>query len=338
MGPQNTNLLAGDIGGTKTNLAVISSLKGIRKPLAEATYPSGRYESLETLVSDFLAKVDLKVDRASFGVAGPVVRGRSYITNLPWILDEVHLKATFDLTAVHLLNDLASIANAVPELEEEDLFTLKEGEAVPGGAIAVVAPGTGLGEAYLTWDGERYRAHPSEGGHSDFAPRNDFEIDLLKYMLGRKKRISYERVCSGMGIANIYAFLRDTGVCEEPAWLAGEIAEKDDPVPTIIQTALDPSKACEICQRTLDTFITILGAEAGNMGLKMLSTGGIYLGGGIPPRILEPLKAGLFMEAFEHKGRLSNILEAMPVHVILNPRSALLGAAAFGLKQAEGRA
>ena len=323
-------LLAGDIGGTKTVLSIFSTEKGLKAPLAEASFPSAQYPSLEEIVSEFLKQAGLKVDRASFGVAGPVVHGKSTITNLPWILDEVKIKEAFGLTAAYLLNDLVSIANAVPALDAEDFYTLKEGETIEGGAIAVIAPGTGLGEAYLTWDGQQYRPHGSEGGHTDFGPRNALEIGLLQYMLERKHRISYERICSGMGISNIYAYLKDTGHAEEPGWLAEEIKAADDPVPVIINTALDESRHCDLCTLTLNTFISILGAEAGNMGLKMLATGGVYLGGGIPPRILDALKDGRFVEAFQDKGRLSHLLVNMPVHVILNPRSALLGAAAYG--------
>jgi glucokinase len=330
MADESSLLLAGDIGGTKTVLAVFSRDKGLKAPLAEATFPSQKYESLEAIVAEFLKTTGLAVKRAGFGVAGPVVLGKSTITNLPWILDEEKIRETFHLDAAYLLNDLASIANSVPQLEAEDLYTLKEGTAIPGGAIAVIAPGTGLGEAFLTFDGERYRPHASEGGHTDYAPRNPLEIGLLEYMLGKKKRISYERVCSGMGIANIYSYLRDTGKASEPEWLAEELAGLEDPVPVIINTALDETRHCEICALTLDTFIAILGAEAGNMGLKMLATGGVYLGGGIPPRILDALKDGRFVQAFQDKGRLSHLLVDMPVHVILNPRSALLGAAAYG--------
>ena len=325
-------LLAGDIGGTKTNLAIFSPEAGLRAPLAEATFPSTDYPSLEALVREFLAQLDLKPEGASFGVSGPVVAGRVTITNLPWVIDETQLQAALNLSFVHLLNDLEAIAHAVPLLEPADLHTLNEGQPTPSGNIAIIAPGTGLGEAFLTWDGSRYRPHASEGGHTDFAPTNPLEVELLRYLQHRYEHVSYEWVCSGQGLPNIYAFLKDSGYAEEPAWLAGQLAAADDPTPVIVNMALDEEKPCELCAATLNTFVSVLGAEAGNLALKVLATGGVYLGGGIPPRILPALKHERFMEAFRHKGRLSGLLAHMPVHVILNPKVALLGAACHGLE------
>jgi glucokinase len=325
-------LLAGDIGGTKTNLALFSLEAGPRAPLAEATFPSARYPSLEGLVREFLAQVDLSVDRASFGVSGPVVGGQAEITNLPWVLDETQLAEALGLSSVRLLNDLDAIAHAVPFLKPYDLHTLNVGQPVSGGAIAVIAPGTGLGEAFLVWDGARYRAQASEGGHADFAPTNSLEIGLLRYLLDRFEHVSYERVCSGRGIPNIYAYLKDSGYAEEPTWLAEQLATGDDPTPIIAKAALDEERPCELCVATLNTFVSIMGAEAGNMALKVVATGGVYLGGGIPPRILPALEKRPFMEAFQRKGRLSDLMAEMPVHVILNPKVALLGAACHGLE------
>ena len=327
-------LLAGDIGGTKTSLAIYSAEVGPRKALVEATLPSDRYPSLETLVIDFLTGVDLEPTRASFGVAGPVVDGQATITNLPWIMSETQLQADLGLPpgGVRLLNDLAAIANAVPWLESDDLYTLNEGQADPGGAIAVIAPGTGLGEGFLIWDGSRYRAQASEGGHTDFAPTNPLEVDLLRYLLDRFGHVSYERVCSGQGFTNIYAFLKDSGYAEEPAWLAAQLAEADDPNPVIVGAALGGEKQCELCVATLETFVSILGTEAGNMALNLLATGGVYLGGGIPPRILPALEDVRFLEEFRDKGRMSDLMARIPIYVILNPKVALLGAACYGLE------
>jgi glucokinase len=327
-------LLAADIGGTKTNLAIFSLEAGLRAPLAEATFSSAAYPSLAALVSEFLSQVNVKPERASFGVAGPVVAGQATITNLPWVMDEAQLQTALNLLSVHLLNDLDAIARAVPQLEPDDLYTLNEGRAAPGGAIAVIAPGTGLGEAFLTWDGARYRAHASEGGHSDFAPTNLLEIELLRYLqqeLGLE-HVSYERVCSGRGLPNIYTYLKDSGCAEEPAWLAKQLAAADDPTPVIVNAAIDGARPCELCVATLNTFVSILGAETGNLALKVLATGGVYLGGGIPPRILPALKHERFMQAFRHKGRMSDLLTQMPVQVILNPKVALLGAACHGFE------
>jgi glucokinase len=324
-------LLAGDIGGTKTNLAIFSSEAGPRAPLIEATFPSADYASLEALVRQFLSQVDLKVERASFGVAGPVVEGQATITNLPWVIREAQLERALHLSPVRLLNDLEAIANGVPILEPVDLHTLNEGQPAPGGAIAVIAPGTGLGEAFLTWDGSRYRAHASEGGHASFAPMASLEVELLLHLQRRFDHVSCERVCSGMGLPNIYGFLKETGYAEEPDWLAEGLAAADDRTPLIVNGALDGESPCDLCTATLDTFVSILGAEAGNLALKVLATGGVYLGGGIPPRILPALEQDRFMEAFRRKGRMSDLLARVPVHVILSPKVALLGAACHGL-------
>jgi glucokinase len=324
-------LLAGDIGGTKTNLALYQTELGLRAPLAEATLPSSGYDDLSSLVLEFLSHTDARPDCASFGVAGPVVDGRVSITNLPWVVDEKELERNLELAPVRLLNDLESIANAIPRLEAEDIYVLNDAPAEEEGAIAVVAPGTGLGEAFLTWDGTRYTAQPSEGGHADFAPTNPLEAGLLNYLWQRYEHVSYERVCSGLGIPNIYAYLRDSGYAAEPAWLANELAQARDPTPVIVNTALDQNRPCELCLGTLDTFVSVLGAEAGNMALNVLATGGVYLGGGIPPRILPALERAHFMRSFYNKGRFSEFLADIPVYVIMNPKVALLGAATFGL-------
>ncbi len=325
-------MLAGDIGGTKTTLAIISSEKGHRQPLLEKTFSSGRFRSLEAVIHEFLQTVDLTgqpVNRACFGVAGPVVQGKATITNLPWVISEQNLAAEFGFGRVTLLNDLVSIANAVPVLQPGDVQTLNVGRRVAGGAIAVVAPGTGLGEAYLTWDGAAYHAYASEGGHTDFAPTNKIEMDLLQYLQPKFGRVSYERLCSGIGLPNIYAFLRDTGFAPEPARLAARLAAAADPNPVIVNMALEQADDCRLCLETLKLFVSILGAEAGNMALKVLASGGVYLGGGIPPRILPMLKTEVFLHSFSNKGRFSAMLRQFPVHVILNSKAALFGAARF---------
>ena len=302
-------------------------------PLAEATFASADYASLQALATDFLAQTDLTPTRASFGVAGPVVDGRSEVTNLSWVVEETELAQALRLSHVRLLNDLDAIAHAVPVLDQGDLHTLHRGDPVPHGPVAVIAPGTGLGEAFLTWDGSHHTAHASEGGHADFAPRNSTEIDLLQHLMNRFEHVSYERVCSGSGLPNIYQYLRDSGHAEEPAWLRDQLATADDPTPLIANAALDQHAPCPLCVATLDTFVSILGAEAGNLALKVVATGGVYLGGGILPRILPVLEKGHFMEAFRAKGRLSDLVARIPVHVILNPKAALLGAAQHGLEQ-----
>ncbi len=341
-------LLAGDVGGTKTRLAIISPDIGPRAPLAEATFPSARYPSLEAVAREFLSQVEgksagylpggqipLRIDQACFDVAGPVVAGRVATTNLPWVIDAAQLGLELNIPSVRLLNDLEAIAWSVPWLGQDpaDLYTLNAGHPVPRGAIAVIAPGTGLGEGFLAWDGVRYRAYPTEGGHTDFGPKSELEIGLLRYLQARFDHVSYERLCSGIGLPNIYAYLRDSGYAPEPTWLADRLATAPDPTPVIATAALDVDKPSELCVATLDLFVSILGAEAGNLALKVLSTGGVYLGGGIPPRILPALRREQFLRAFRSKGRFAAMLEQMPVHVILNPKAALLGAAYRALQK-----
>ncbi|NOZ48636.1 MAG: glucokinase [Chloroflexi bacterium] len=325
-------LLAGDIGGTKTILALYSEQAGVHRPVRERRFASAQYPSLNKIVQLFLQDVDVPVDRASFGVAGPVVEGRAQITNLAWEIDARTLQETLAGAEVHLLNDLQAIASAVPILKPDDLFQLNAGDTVPGGAIAVVAPGTGLGEAYLTWEDGYYHAHASEGGHTEFAPRNQAQMDLLRYLLQRMPHVSYERVISGIGLPNIYMHLRHLEIYEEPAWLQQQLAAADDLTPVIIRGALQTPTPNEICLATVEMFISILAAEAGNLALKVLATGGVFIGGGIPPRILSLITASKFMQNFASKGRLSDLLLQMPVHVILSPHAALVGAAHYGME------
>lgn len=324
-------LLAGDIGGTKTNLAIYSPEDGPRLPLIEATFPSDDYPSLQAIAKEFLSHITYDVTWASFGVAGPVVNGHVKATNLPWEMDEAELRDELGLDTVYLLNDLESIANSIPRLQPDDVQTVHPGRVAAGGAVAVVAPGTGLGEAFLTWTGDHYEAHPSEGGHTDFAPTDETQLEMLRYLLARLDHVSYEWICSGMGIPNIYAFYRDTGRAPEPDWLREQLAQVEDPTPVIVTNALNEDTGCVLCRLTLETFVSVLGAEAGNMALKVLATGGVYIGGGIPPRILPFLMSERFRRAFLNKGRFARLLENVPVYVIMNPKSALMGAAAYGL-------
>ena len=326
-------LLAGDIGGTKTHLAIYSLNGGPRTPLIEARYPSDDYPSLEAIAVKFLADQPYDVSHACFGVAGPVVNGHVKTTNLPWEMDETALRQALQLEGVFLLNDLESVANAIPNLKESDLVTLNVGQPQPDGALAVIAPGTGLGEAYLTWDGTHYQAHPSEGGHTDFGPSNETELELLRYWQKIRGHVSYETVCSGLGIANIYKFFKDTGYAPEPDWLAARLAGVEDWTPEIVNAALNHESP--LCEATLATFVSILGGEAANLALKILATGGVYLGGGIPPRILTALQDKQFMAAFTDKGRFAGLLQQVPVHVILNPNTGLIGAATYGLEMTQ---
>ncbi|MFC1465588.1 MAG: glucokinase [Candidatus Brachytrichaceae bacterium NZ_4S206] len=320
------NILAGDVGGTKTILAIFSPGQGLHDPIFEATFVSANYPDLESIVKEFLSKTDLRVERAAFGVAGPVLNGVARITNLPWVMDEAKLGEALGLSGVKLINDLEAIANAVPILEADDLVPLNDVQPAPQGAIGVIAPGTGLGEAFLLWVDGSYRAFPSEGGHNDFAPSNELESELLRYLQRKFGRASYERVCSGIGIPNVYQFLRDCAYIQESPWVAEQLAAAKDPTPVIVTNALaetpDP-----LCARVMDIFTSVLAAKAGNLALTVIATGGIYLGGGIPPRILPLLQRESFMNTFRYKGRLSGLMERIPVRVIMNNKAGLLGAA-----------
>jgi len=322
-------LLAGDVGATKTILGIYAAEKGPYEPLAEATFPSGQYADLVELVDTFLIQANLDVDQAVFGVAGLVIGGQATVTNVPWNIDEAELKEKLRLKSAILLNDLEAAAHGVPLLKPDELHTLNQGEPTPHGTKAVIAPGTGLGEAFLFWDGSQYQAHASEGGHTDFAPSNLFEDELLHYLRDQWGHVSYERICSGMGIPNIYAFLRDSGHAEEPAWLEEQLAVADDPTASIVTAALE--NRAQLCVDTLNLFCAVLGAEAGNVALTVMATGGVYLGGGIPPRIISALTSGPFMEAFRRKGRFSELMDRIPVYIILNTKIALMGAAFHGL-------
>lgn len=322
-------LLAGDIGATKTQLALYAPETGARQPIAEAEFASADYDGLEPLVRTFLDRVGRTVEVACFDVAGPVAAGRVRLTNLSWLLDEQTLQRTLGLKRVILLNDLKAIAYAIPHLRPEEFQIINAGKPEDHAPIAVIAPGTGLGEAFLIWDGSAYIACPSEGGHADFAPADQIQAELLSYLTQRYGHVAYERLCSGSGLPNIYDFLRDTGRGTETPAFAAKLASAHDRTPLIMEAALeDPANA--LCAATLDIFVSSLGAEAGNLALKILATGGVYLAGGIPPRILDRLTDGRFMQAFAAKGRFAELLGTIPVKVITS-RAALLGAALYGL-------
>ncbi len=320
-------LLAGDIGGTKTSLALFAP-GGALHPVHKAVFESEDYASLEGIIQAFLGQTGASVERAVFGVAGPVVQGTARITNLPWVLREATLAEAFGLEMVKLLNDLEATAHGVPHLPAVDLFSLND---VPSrsGTKAVIAPGTGLGEAVLFYQDGHHHVLPSEGGHVDFGPTNLFELELLRWLMGRFGHVSYERICSGRGMPNIYAYLKENRLADEVPEVAEALRTVEDPTPVIVQAAM--AGRCELSIATLNAFVSILGSEAGNLALKVMATGGIYLGGGIPPKILSKLRDGTFMAAFVNKGRFADMLAHIPVYVILNPETALLGVAAYGL-------
>lgn len=325
-------ILAGDVGGTKVHLALYSFDGGVLKPVRDHKYPASNYPCLDDVVKEFLsgmegAKPDIAA--ACFGCPGPVRDGRLKLTNLPWTLDARDLQKSLGIEHIFLINDLEANGYGIPELSTDNIYTLHVGDPSSVGHRGLVAAGTGLGECLLIWDAQK-RRHlpiPSEGGHVDWAPRNDREIALLNYLRRTLNgRVSSERVVSGIGIKNVYAFLRDEEKMEEPAWLRERMAS-EDPNAVIGTCAEDVSS--DICRETMKIFAAAYGAEAGNVALKVLAMGGIYLGGGIAPKTLKTLSGGEFAQAFLDKGRLSPLLETVPVRVILDDTCALLGAAAY---------
>lgn len=323
-------LLAGDIGGTKTLLALYTPTSGARHPIAEREFHSASYPGLEAMTREFLAGENSTADYACFDVAGPVIAGRAHLTNLPWDLEEATLRQSLGLRNVTLLNDLKAIAYAVPHLQPTDLQTINAGRPEKNGPIAVIAPGTGLGEAFLIWDGNAYIACSSEGGHASFSPTDERQANLRNYLARRVGHVSCERVCSGPGIANIYDYLRDMDPAAEPAAFAASLSRTPDRTPLISKAGLDDASGNPLAAATLELFVSVLGDEAGNLALKVLATGGVYLAGGIPVHLLPKLTDGQFMQGFLNKGRLSEMLASMPVHVVTT-RAALLGAALYGL-------
>jgi glucokinase len=324
-------ILAGDVGGTKVHLALYDFTEGKLTHTRDKQFPAKEYAGLEEIVKEFLGTD--KVSAACFGVPGPVRDGRLRLTNLPWTLDSREISTNLKIDHVFLINDLEANGYGVAELTPEQIYTLSPGDSGQIGNRALIAAGTGLGEGILAWNGRIHVPYPSEGGHTDFGPRNEDEIELLRFLQRKYNgRVSYERVVSGMGLTNIYEFLRDNRGMEESKELADKIAQANDPNSVITDMAL--SAKSELCAKALDTMVSIYGAEAGNLALKVLSVGGMYVGGGIAPKILEKLKDGTFLRAFQDKGRLSQLLINMPVRVILDSGAALLGAAAY----AEARA
>src|SRR5919108_2383843 len=320
---RNDLILAGDIGGTKTHLALFSEQGSKLQSQSQKTYASQDYSGLEPVLREFLAagensyplpEGEGRVRAACFGIAGPVVEGKVETQNLSWVVDAAKIAETLELPSVSLLNDLQAAAYGIFTLEPHEFLCLNE--CVPTrGNRALIAAGTGLGETILYDDGRNYHPIASEGGHADFAPRDELEIELLQFLIPNFGHVSYERVVSGPGIFNIYSFLKHRGGLEEPSWFTEKISASSDPTPLISQAALAGEP--EICVRTLDMFVSVYGAEAGNLALKGKALGGVYVGGGIAPKIQEKLRDGAFMRAFIDKGRYKELLSSVPVYVIL---------------------
>lgn len=346
-------ILAGDIGGTKTALALFDWKNERVDPVREQRFASADYKALGEILDEFLhPPVEAKredeageaapepekppsIEAACFGIAGPVIENTSKTTNLPWVVDGADLSKRFDIPHVRLLNDLEATAYGLLVLRPDETEVLNAGTPpATKGAMALIAAGTGLGEAILYWDGTTYRPMPSEGGHCSFAPTSELEMDLLRYVRTHHTHVSYERVLSGMGLHTIYEFLRDTKK-NEPTWLAEKLKVGDPPA-IIGEAGL--KKQAEIAVQALDMFTTIYGSEAANLTLKALALDGLYVGGGIAPKLLAKLKDGTFMKAFTHKGRYKKLLSTIPVRVITNPKAALLGAASVAAALRRGTA
>jgi glucokinase len=317
-------ILAGDIGGTNTRLALFERGEGRQEPLVTEVFPSGGYASLEEILTAFNDKHPQVLERACLAVAGPVRNGSAQLSNLPWHVDAQRLADQLGLPHVELLNDLVAHAHGLLVLEEKDLVVLNSGDPDRGGNKALICAGTGLGEAGLHWEGNYYQPFSSEGGHVDFAPGNPLEIELLSWLLTQYEHVSYERVLSGPGLHNIYRFLVETGRAEEPTWLKERMRETD-PSAAISRAALEGISAP--CVEALRLFTCVYGAEAANLALKVMATGGVYLGGGIARRIVPMLSDPIFVKAFLAKGRMTTLLEAVPVRLIINDKTALYGAA-----------
>ncbi|MCZ6729954.1 MAG: glucokinase [SAR324 cluster bacterium] len=321
-------ILAGDIGGTNTRLALYEMGK-LGEPLSMLVYPSGDYESLLAILQKFMDEAadtfkQGQLLRAGFGVAGPVDGNIVKLTNLPWVVDAQQIAARLNIGKATFVNDFSANCYAVTRLGPDDVHQIGGGEPVTGHPIAVLGAGTGLGEAFLVWAGTRYLVVPSEGGHTDFAPRNPLEVRLLEFLTERFGRVSYERVVSGPGLVNVYEFLREReGMEESPA--VHEQMRQEDPGAVISRNGMDRSDA--LCDRALELFTSVYGAEAGNLALKLLARGGIYLAGGIAQKIIPRLEEGSFRYSFEQKGRYTNYLESVPTYVITHPQPGLMGAA-----------
>ncbi len=317
-------ILAGDIGGTNARLAYFQPQNGHLRLVSERTFPSREHSELGEIVSKFVDDSGTRPEAACFGVAGPVRNGRVETSNLPWVIEQSRLAKQIHLPATLLINDLEASAWGIGALAASDLVPLNRVIGPAVGNQGVIAPGTGLGEAGLFWDGNHHHVFACEGGHTDFGPQGDLQIELVRFLQARFGHVSYERILSGPGLVNVYEFLRDTGCAKEAPEFAAAL-NNSDPAAAISRAALDGRDA--LAEKALDLWITVYGAESSNLALKIMATGGLFLAGGISPKILAKLKGPLFMQSFLEKGRLRHLVEAIPVQVVMNEKAGLFGAA-----------
>jgi glucokinase len=324
-------ILAGEIGATRTRLAAYETEGSRLICVVEKDYVSQQHDGLAGILVDFIKTEGIPVHSACLGVAGPVRNGRSKISNLPWVIDAREVAKQLRLNSVGLLNDLEAYAYGIDGLDSKDFITLSEGADDAQGNRAVISAKTGLGMAGMYWDGFRHHPFACEGGHGDFAPRNDLEMELLAYLKKKYGHISCERILSGPGIKNIYDFLRDAHKAEEPEWLQAEMSAAPDPPALISKMALEGKAA--ICDQALSIFVSVFGAETGNCALTFMSTGGIFIGGSIAAKIVPKMQEPVFLESFWDKGRMESILKDMPVKIVANDDCIMIGAARYTLVQ-----
>lgn len=323
--------LAVDVGGTKTDLSIFSVKNGNYHATITQTLKTSNYSSLEQLLVHFISTHNPTIAGGILAVAGPVINDQVSLssTNLPWAIDRSQLINELNIPRLLLINDLEALATAIPILKANDLYTINRGSLTKNETIAIIAPGTGLGEAFSVWDGTKYQPHVSEGGLVNFGPRTKIEIDLLRYISKKKRMVSYESVCSGLGIPFIYEFLKENTPLKEPDWLTGLLESAEDRTPVIFNAALQNERNCEIALDTVKLFISILGSETGNLVLKTMARGGVYLGGSLARIIIPFIDNDLFMQSFKDKGMMEQMMLEVPVHVITNPDSVVLGAAEY---------
>ncbi len=320
------HILCGDIGGTKTRLAILKIHDQPLDPEIEQSYSSAKYTSLTEIVREFYQDAGIPVQYAAFGVAGPVAENRCNTTNLPWTIEAARIGRELGIPSVHLINDLEATAWGIESLNEQDIHTLLDGSANPTGNRAVIAAGTGLGQAGILWDGTRHIPFATEGGHCDFAPGNELEHDLLISLRQQSKQVCWEDLLSGAGLSTIYKFILQHHQIPIPAWLQQQTSS-GDPAADICRLASENREP--LCVVAMEIFTRIYGAEAGNLGLKLMARGGVYLAGGIAPKILDWLQTPAFLQAFTNKGKMQELMQTMPVRVILNDRAALYGPAQY---------